>query len=283
MSMILWAIGLSLLIQGCVSSAGDSDKGCMRWSPKGQTDVCCDMCHPGNRIFNRCGQDPKQLCVPCEEGTFTTEPRVYSCSRCSDCTGAQVVKKACTSTSDTVCGCQDGLQCGDATCSFCVTTCGKGEEPVQRSCRPCANGTFNDKIHEKCKPWRTSCPHPDQHLIGGDAVSDRMCSTGNVTPPGVRPVTKQEDQTDLSMGLVAGIVVCICIILIIISLTMMVKMKIKRKKSAKEPKKTPVIRTPTDDPRTLIAIECSFHEAQQEQGSSTESLASKDSKNPLIA
>uniref|UniRef100_A0A668A0A9 TNFR-Cys domain-containing protein n=1 Tax=Myripristis murdjan TaxID=586833 RepID=A0A668A0A9_9TELE len=112
------------------------------------------MC-AGNRIFNRCGQDPKQLCVPCEEGTFTTEPRVYSCSRCSDCTGAQVVKKACTSTSDTVCGCQDGLQCGDATCSFCVTTCGKGEEPVQRSCRPCANGTFNDKIHEKCKPWRT--------------------------------------------------------------------------------------------------------------------------------
>lgn len=47
------------------------------------------------------------------------------------CLGAQVLLKECTRTSDTVCGCKEGLACGDALCSFCITACSKGQEPSE--------------------------------------------------------------------------------------------------------------------------------------------------------
>ncbi|KAM7405071.1 hypothetical protein PAMP_012359 [Pampus punctatissimus] len=205
MAVILWAMGLSLLIQGCLSSIGNTDRGCLKWVHKGNN-VCCEECYPGNRLVRNCGPSPKDLCTPC----------------------AQVLVKECTATTDTKCGCQDKLICGDALCSFCIKNCGKGEEPTeQRSCRPCPNGTFNDQSNQKCKPWSTKCPNPDQVIVArADAFNDIRCnaSVSAITIP------KQHD-----------------------------------------------------DPETLIAIECSFHEAQQEQGSSSESLASKDSSGPLVA
>ncbi|KAM3872061.1 tumor necrosis factor receptor superfamily member 9a [Diretmus argenteus] len=244
MSVILLAI--LLLIQGCLSSAGETEKGCSKWSVKGKTEVCCDVCNPGfelkssyvvvvrNHLVRRCGPNLNDLCTPCEPDTYTVDPTQYSCPSCTQCAGAQVLEKACTSTADTVCGCKDGLTCGNRDCSFCVQKCGKGEEPAElRTCRACPEGTFNDQIHQKCKPWRTRCPHGEDIMAKGSAVSDIMCSNN-------------------------------------ISETVIVSV-------------APVITEKKgDDPRTLIAVECSFHEAQQEQGSSSESLASKDSRNPLI-
>ncbi|XP_071395091.1 tumor necrosis factor receptor superfamily member 9a [Centroberyx affinis] len=284
MSVILWwVLGVSLLTQGCLGSPGVTESGCSKWSIKGDN-ACCEICHPGNRVVKLCGPDPKALCTPCGPNTYTAEPKQYSCTRCTQCEGAQVLVTECTSTTDTVCGCKKGLRCGDKPCSFCIKECGKGEEPAEkRSCRKCPDGTFNDQIHQKCKPWRTRCPHPDELIVAkGNAVSDIECSP-NISTPRINTVIKPvEPHAHTIWPVVITCVVLTCLGLITIYITKVMKIIKKSKKTKKTITQTPIIRTPTDDPRTLIAVECSFHEAQQEQGSSSESLASKDSKNQLI-
>ncbi|XP_041801780.1 tumor necrosis factor receptor superfamily member 9a [Chelmon rostratus] len=287
MAVILWAMGLSLLMQGCLCSVGQTDQGCMKWREHGD-DVCCEVCHPGNRLVRECGRNPKDLCTPCEPNTFTVKPKDYRCARCTHCVGAQVKEKECTATADTQCGCKEGLTCGDVRCSFCVKKCDKGQEPTaKRSCRPCPDGTFNDQTHQMCKPWSTKCPNPDQVLVDmGTALTDIKCANVSV---GLVTIPKQPDPTEQAWPLVLSVITSIVlmafsiIIVIVIVLILTKRRHQKRKKTQKIITKTPIIRTPTDDPATLIAVECSFHEAQQEQGSSSESLASKDSSERLIA
>ncbi|XP_070695918.1 tumor necrosis factor receptor superfamily member 9a [Pempheris klunzingeri] len=302
MAVILWMMGLSLLMHGCLCSIGQADRGCMKWRQNGEN-VCCVTCHPGHHMFNQCGANPKDLCTPCEPGTFTVDPKSFRCTRCTQCVGAHVLEKECTATSDTKCGCKEGLTCGNSRCSFCVKTCGKGQEPTEnRSCRPCPEGTFNDQIQQKCKPWSTKCPNPDQKIVAkGDTFTDIKCATTTTTITTSSTTvslptlgkSKKPDPTKEAQPLIYVItsIVLIAFSLTIIIISIIAAMKIiqrRRKETRKEKAKTEntkiqIIRTPTDDPRTLIAVECSFHEAQQEQGSSTESLDSKDSSDQLIA
>ncbi|XP_061703656.1 tumor necrosis factor receptor superfamily member 9-like isoform X2 [Syngnathoides biaculeatus] len=257
------AVLLLLLLSGSsVDGLQEASRGCRRWvvatTPGRLGDVCCVECHPGNRLVSDCGPDPRDLCTPCEGKTFTQNPNDYKCSRCTQCEGAQVLLRRCTATTDTRCGCKDGLACGDERCTFCREKCGPGEEPSDnRSCRPCANGTFNDQIHQKCKPRRSKCPGPDQMIVAsGDAFADNKC-------------------VNVSRSILKKPALC----------------RMKRKKKKKEKIiKPPIIRTATDDPRTLIAIECSFDEAQEEQGGggggggSSDSLTSKESsRDQLVA
>ncbi|XP_047456194.1 tumor necrosis factor receptor superfamily member 9a [Mugil cephalus] len=280
--IVLMMMGLSLLMQGCLCINEEVQEGCKKWDPY-KEDVCCEACHPGNRLVTKCGQKAKDLCKTCEPGTFNGDGTTYQCTRCTQCVGAQILLEPCTATTDTKCGCEQGLTCGDERCSFCVDTCGKGQEPTDdRSCRPCPEGTFNDKIQQKCKPWSTKCPYPNQYIAAkGSAVSDIICNNATISPV-VSPT--KPGQTDHSAWpvvlsvLTSIFLIAVCVIITSVAVTILRK----RKKTKKPIPKTPIIRTPTDDPRTLIAIECSFHEAQQEQGSSSESLNSKDSTEQLI-
>nr|XP_020467553.1 tumor necrosis factor receptor superfamily member 9-like [Monopterus albus] len=281
-AVILWALCFCLLTQGYLGSMETTDRGCMKWTLSG-ANVCCEACHPGNRLIARCGPNPKDLCEPCKTGTFTVNPLAYRCDRCRGCYGALVLLKECTATTNTKCGCKEGLICGDDHCSFCVTRCDKGQEPTEdRLCRPCPDGTFNDQVHQKCKPWSTKCPSEGQHIVAkGDAFTDMKCSNISVALSN-RPI--HPDPNEQAWPLILSVVVSVALMgfTVIIIITVARKIAKKRKKTKKAIPKTPIIRTPTDDPRTLIAIECSFHEAQQEQGSSSESLDSKDSSDQLI-
>lgn len=119
----------------------------------------------------------------------------------------------------------------------------------------------------------------------GDAFTDIKCanvSVGTVRNP------KQPDPTEQTWSLALFVVISVVVLIafgigIIIVIATMKVFK-RRKDEGKKPiTKIPIIRTSTDEPKTLIAIECSFHEAQQEQGSSSESLDSKESSDRLIA
>ncbi|KAK9514992.1 hypothetical protein VZT92_025670 [Zoarces viviparus] len=287
MAATLWAMGLFLLLQGCLCSIGQTNRGCLKWTQK-EGNVCCEVCYPGHRLVRDCGPRPDDLCTPCEPGKFSENPKNKWCTRCTQCVGAQVYVKQCTPTTDAQCGCKEGLICGNDRCTFCVEKCEKGQEPTEkRSCRPCPDGTFNDQSHQTCKPWSTRCPDPEQTIVAkGDALTDIECANLPVSP--IRKPEKP-DPIEQTWPLVIYVVTSVVltafgIIIISISSIMVKKIIQKRNKERKKPtKETPIIRPPTDEPRTLIAIECSFHEAQQEQGSSSESLVSKDSSEQLIA
>lgn len=281
---------LSLLSPG-FGSAGETETGCDKWIISGTTDVCCVSCKPGNRIVNRCGPDPRRLCTPCERGFYTEDTSRFQCRPCNKCFGPQILKKECASIRDTECDCKAGYRCGDDRCTHCTLECGKGEEPTQkRSCQTCPNGTFNDQIHQKCKPWKTRCPNPNEHIVAkGDAVSDIKCSSSssnNHSAPVVvtLPTRKTEpgggDGTFWAVFLACVVIVALVVICIVI-ISKYILLKVGKKKRPPKMQNVPIIRTPTtDEPQTLV--DCSFQQPQQEQGSSTESLASQESKTRLL-
>uniref|UniRef100_A0A3B5QE70 Tumor necrosis factor receptor superfamily, member 9a n=1 Tax=Xiphophorus maculatus TaxID=8083 RepID=A0A3B5QE70_XIPMA len=190
MAGFFWMLGLTLLAQGFLCILGDVEVGCKKWVPDTQVkgNIKCVECHPGNRVAQQSGTNPQALCTPCERGTYTLKSLAFECASCTQC----IALSHSNFSFPYFCGCKKGLRCGNAECSFCVDECGKGQEPTKkRDCAPCPKGTFNDQIHQKCKPFSTRCPDPTHIIVfKGNISSDILCEFPQ--PPTTLPVTNPE-------------------------------------------------------------------------------------------
>ncbi|XP_030622955.1 tumor necrosis factor receptor superfamily member 9a [Chanos chanos] len=260
---------------------------CADWIPSGN-DVCCQKCSPGYRLRSQCGPDRNTLCVPCEPNNYITNPRLRYCRRCTQCIGPQIVVKECTASSDTVCGCRKGLHCGDNDCSFCVVECGKGQEPTEmRSCRGCPQGTFNDKIHHKCTPWRASCPDGQVIVAKGDAFSDIKCNSTSgreensvepssplLLPTGNKIGEGNRELTVVWIGAGSAVVLSVFIGVVVFALK---TDKVRKKPVTAVKEELRKMEVEQEDRRE----DCSFHQPEQEQGS-LDSLVSQDSEAKIL-
>uniref|UniRef100_A0A3Q2PNT9 TNFR-Cys domain-containing protein n=1 Tax=Fundulus heteroclitus TaxID=8078 RepID=A0A3Q2PNT9_FUNHE len=83
------------------------------------TCVACPVCQPGEQLSGDCGfgDGGDGVCIPCEEGTFSTDTGVDPCRRCTQCNLLnRLVLTACSPTSNAVCGqCLPGSSPEDTT------------------------------------------------------------------------------------------------------------------------------------------------------------------------
>ncbi|XP_035378539.1 tumor necrosis factor receptor superfamily member 9a [Electrophorus electricus] len=322
MQLIIFLLSLFLLISSLLYISEGVAAGCEDWTLHGSKDVCCRKCKPGNRLVTLCGPDPSQFCMPCEPRHYTTEPMSPYCTICTQCTGKlifrrmsfnmttheeplslaiplishayttypQVEVQACTASSDTKCGCRPGLRCGDKQCTFCVDECKIGEEPTpQRVCRKCPEGKFNDQIHSACKPWRKSCPEGQTLEASGNASSDNRCKSvpqpsasthrnqiSTVSTLHVRIPHKDESTWLQVIGVIFGFSGVFSLFLCLMYL----------RQKAKEETKEPIAETFPQGELTIMMVErdetCSYHQPEQEQGGSSESISTQDSDSKLI-
>ncbi|KAK3547285.1 hypothetical protein QTP86_017778 [Hemibagrus guttatus] len=261
-----------LLITTILYTTEAVTSGCQIWRINGD-EVCCDQCKPGNRLVANCGPDRSQLCTPCEPNTFIDHPLNPYCHRCSKCIGAQVQTKPCNASADTVCGCKPGFRCGNQQCAYCVEECAMGQEPTdERDCRKCPDGTFNDKTHSACKPWTKRCPEGEQIIASGNEFSDIQCGKGPA-------VTSTDTFFYPFIGIFTGISALIIIFFLLLWFTYK---RTKNKSQSKDLKPA----TPTQGELTIMMVEheeaCSFHQPEQEQGGSSESINTQDSESKLI-
>ncbi|NXS77872.1 TNR9 factor, partial [Erpornis zantholeuca] len=119
-------------------------------------------------------------CRPCPAGTFSSAAGRGGCRMCRKCEGIFQYLKKCSSTSDAECTCKEGYRCGGDGCTYCIRSCGVGQESTRNGCQTCRYGTFNDQTNGSCKNW-TKCSG-NQVLEPGTPAKDVICKHASVNP-----------------------------------------------------------------------------------------------------
>ncbi|XP_036388582.1 uncharacterized protein LOC118780278 [Megalops cyprinoides] len=151
---------------------------------------CCPMCSPGSHVYKHCTEYTSTSCVPCVGETFIDEPNGLSqCFRCAVCDQGLGLKtyKACTPTSDTVCGPLDQHYCIDQDKKGCRaaqrhTNCKPGQFIKQNGtsstdtiCGNCLGNTYSDGFFTSCKP-HTDCKSKGLYEVKpGNPSADAEC------------------------------------------------------------------------------------------------------------
>ncbi|XP_055023412.2 tumor necrosis factor receptor superfamily member 14 [Misgurnus anguillicaudatus] len=156
---------------------------------------CCPMCTAGNYVLWHCTDDAITTCAPCPEFTFIDESngltRCFPCNVCDSEQGLRV-NKACTRSSNTVCGPLEGFYCiaktkGSCTLAVEYSKCSPGKYIKQAGtastdtvCDDCvgetySNGSFSSCMtHTKCEALGLTEIKPGTHS------SDAKCGNSTV-------------------------------------------------------------------------------------------------------
>ncbi|XP_078741899.1 uncharacterized protein LOC144955601 [Lampetra fluviatilis] len=199
-------------------------------------DHCCNKCHAGEYMLSACsGAGARTQCAACGHGTHTAIPN-YSkhCVHCSRCeTGlAQVELRACSTTTDTQCGCPprhyrycQEMSCKTFKCVACNTCqpgfqvaaeCGGRSDTV---CSVCPRGFYNDGSYTECQPC-ASCVNLGSR--GCNLTSDLGCRSptesfsGDITTSRAVATTVPipEPNLELLLTICGGVVILVLLTLL---------------------------------------------------------------------
>ncbi|XP_016413977.1 tumor necrosis factor receptor superfamily member 1A [Sinocyclocheilus rhinocerous] len=166
------------------------------WNEKG---FCCDRCHPGFKLKEKCPeQNKRSKCETCEAGTYLDKSNYNeNCFRCKECNKPHSKEiSPCTFKSDRVCGCNRGYyykKLGDLTweCKECKN-CGHGQQKTvectgeqNTQCR-CKDNHYPVKGKNVCEPC-VKCQEECQHLCISSTPRNPVKSASPTSPPGTLP------------------------------------------------------------------------------------------------